>query len=174
MKRFKTIKPTVKVKYRYGDRTEVSHVDLVEGLTVGTEENENEVAIDCIEHHRSILYDNIDDTVDAVGISCFEAESDNSESEADNTVTVSSYQRKKERRCSAWERLRQNALRVATENEGAQFVKTRHCINCSSTDEAMYRCKECGPFSFFCENCAVELHKRSNVLHRVEILKVSH
>jgi hypothetical protein len=43
MKRFKTIKPTVKVKYRYGGRTEVSHVDLedeVGGLTHGREEND--------------------------------------------------------------------------------------------------------------------------------------
>ncbi len=61
---------------------------------------------------------------------------------------------------------------MATENEGAQFVKTHCFINCSSTDDAVYRCKECGPLSFFCRNCAFELHKRSNVLHRVEIEKV--
>jgi hypothetical protein len=168
MKRFKTIKPTVKVKYRYGGRTEVSHVNLedeVGDLTGGTGENDVN-----IEHQvRSISDLIVDHTGDTVNNSSGE-ESDNSDSDAENTV--SSYQRKKERRCSAWESLRQDALRVATENEGAQFVKTRCCINCSSTDDAVYRCKECGPFSFFCRNCAFELHKRSNVLHRVEIEKV--
>jgi hypothetical protein len=165
MKRFKTIKPTVKVKYRYGGRTEVSHVDLedeVGGLTHGREEND----INNEQQVRSIS-DLLDDTGDTVNNSSGE-ENDNSESKN----TVSSYQRKKERRCSAWECLRQDALRVATENEGAQFVKTRRCINCSSTDDAVYRCKECGPHSFFCINCAFELHKRTNILHWVEVEKV--
>ncbi len=81
------------MKYRYGGRTEVSRVDLedeVGDLTGGTGENNVN-----IEHQvRSISDLIVDHTGDIVNNSSGE-ESDNSDSEAENTV--SSYQRKKER-----------------------------------------------------------------------------
>ena len=70
----------------------------------------------------------------------------------DPDVTVSSYQRKKERRCLAWDGILQHVLRVAVESEGTRFCEHNLCCLC------------CGPSCFFCEGCAVTSHTNTNIL----------
>ena len=45
----------------------------------------------------------------------------------DPDANVSSYQRKKERRCLAWDGIRQHVLRVAVESEGTKFCEHNLC-----------------------------------------------
>ena len=116
MKRFKKVKPTVKVKYRYPDRTEVSYVKLsAEDLVFSAPEvNQAPDDINVLPSMTSSSEEVIDTNQefmddDIMNDCSLEGNSD------DPDVNVSSYQRKKERRCLAWDGIRQHVLRVAVE-----------------------------------------------------------
>ena len=162
MKRFKKVKPTVKVKYRYPDRTEVSYVKLsVEDLVFSSPEvNEAPDDINVLPSMSSsseeVMDTNQEMDDDIMNDCSLDGDSD------DPDANVSSYQRKKERRCLAWDGIRQHVLRVAVESEGTQFCEHNLCRICSSTN-AVCRCKDCGPSCFFCEECAVTSHTNTNI-----------
>ena len=79
-----------------------------------------------------------------------------------------SYDARQERSTEHWERIRDDIFKA--------FMKSSlppsnwKCVECGS--DGAIRCQSCGPFVFYCHECAVRLHKSTNIFHLLEIWKV--
>ena len=63
-----------------------------------------------------------------------------------------------------WEQLRQQILSVNT--ECSAMLPEQQCILCP--DPAEFRCRDCGPATFYCKSCCSLLHKKANFFHATE------
>lgn len=90
-------------------------------------------------------------------------------SDEPETSTTRHYQRL-QRAEDAWSKLRQPALATTFQKEGSFFTSNR-CHFCDS-EAGICRCLDCSATARFCESCAISMHSKINIFHRVEILKV--
>ena len=63
-----------------------------------------------------------------------------------------------------WERLREEFVKVRTECSAMPLGQT--CILCKTPAE--FRCQNCGPVAFYCHNCLILLHRKTNFFHVAE------
>jgi len=68
-----------------------------------------------------------------------------------------------------WERLRSQILSVHTESSA--MPQWQLCLLCPNTAE--FRCRECGPNSFYCKECLNLMHRRANFFHTPEQWEVN-
>ena len=73
------------------------------------------------------------------------------------------------RAIKSWKKIRPDLLRVAIETEA--LPENQHCVLCI-TEEASWRCLQCGPRVFFCVKCFEEAHSVTNIFHTGEIWEV--
>ena len=84
---------------------------------------------------------------------------------SESTVpSTDQYAQRKEKTASAWFDIRKQMLAVSL-----SLPFTCECCTCG--EKANCRCRDCGPLTFYCEECADHTHT-SLVFHRVEICKV--
>ena len=77
--------------------------------------------------------------------------------------------RRKQKAAEKWEELRGALTRTVIENEC--LPPDVPCYICGNED-IVVRCVECGPFNYYCECCATELHVKCFYHHCPEIWKV--
>lgn len=87
--------------------------------------------------------------------------------DSENTETF--HTRRKQRAADKWEKLRCIVTRTVVEKQC--LPPGVPCYICGKDDIAV-RCAECGPFHFYCERCATELHVKCFYHHCPEIWKV--
>ena len=63
-----------------------------------------------------------------------------------------------------WEKLRAKFVEVVTECSAMPLAQI--CLFCSTPAE--FRCKACGPFTFYCCNCLKVYHQKTNFFHVAE------
>ena len=97
------------------------------------------------------------------------AASDCAQSDDDEPSSTQHY-RRLQRADDAWAKLREGILTTTLENEGSLFGQTCHFCN---SEAGVCRCLDCGSTITFCEACAILKHSKFNILHHVEILRVS-
>ena len=78
------------------------------------------------------------------------------------------YARRKEKAANAWSDIRNQMLTVSVES--LCLPLTTVCCSCGNA--ANIRCCDCGPLTFYCEECVEDTHTSRLFLHRVEIYKV--
>ena len=79
-----------------------------------------------------------------------------------------SYNTRKERLTESWEKVRGDIFKAFTESSAPP--NNCKCYECGSIGEI--RCQSCGPFTFYCCECSIKVHKSVNVFHLLEIWKV--
>lgn len=86
----------------------------------------------------------------------------------DTSGCEQSYYARQERSVEYWERIRDDMFKAFMKSS----VPPSHwkCAECGS--DGAVRCQSCGPFVFYCCECAVRLHKSTNIFHLLEIWKV--
>ena len=83
---------------------------------------------------------------------------------------VTRHYQRMQRAEESWSKLRQGVLTTTFEKEGSFFSSNR-CHFCE-TDVGNCRCLDCSFNALFCESCAISMHSKVNIFHRVEILRV--
>ena len=66
---------------------------------------------------------------------------------------------------ASWSRMRLDLLRTVIESNC--MPHDQYCSKCFS-QQATYRCLQCGPKSYFCHNCFGEVHNTMNFFHTGE------
>ena len=114
-------------------------------------------------------------------------ENDNDDFEADPTCvididevisqaseTVSDYERRRIKEADRWKSLQDEV--VKTYLERSVMPPNQCCVKCCEDGkpevDAIMRCVDCGPWQFFCTDCAETLHRTRNQFHIVEVWKV--
>lgn len=69
-----------------------------------------------------------------------------------------------------WEQLRSRFLSAHTESSAMPCQQP--CLLCPEAAE--FRCQQCGPVCFYCKQCFILLHEKSNFFHTPEKWEVSH
>ena len=67
-----------------------------------------------------------------------------------------------------WRESIHSALKAVIEGESMQSDET--CSNCGAP--ANVRCRQCGPYAYFCSDCGISFHSRWNYHHYPELWKV--
>ena len=62
---------------------------------------------------------------------------------------------------SGWQKIQNNILETITEL--AAMPPGQTCLNCEKL--AIFRCQQCGPMGFFCQECFQAYHKYVNIFH---------
>ena len=70
---------------------------------------------------------------------------------------------------AAWEAIRSPLLNACVEINS--FPSNQLCTYCN-TNEARFRCHQCGPYTYFCFDCLKQNHTKTSVLHSPEESKV--
>lgn len=156
--------PEIQVNFHYEDgSTEVDVCDL-------SNVSEGDNNIHNVNETPSLQIPEIGDTDSSVSAEVADNEEVNSNisTNSENQI-LSSYYIKVKRKHTAWEKLRDEAIKTTFKVNGMFYGGK--CILCGDT--ALCRCKDCGPFVKYCEECAQQVHTEVNVFHRVEILKVN-
>ena len=71
---------------------------------------------------------------------------------------------------AAWNSLRQPMLEAVTESRAVP--EEQECTFCLEA-RAKFRCVQCGPYCYYCDQCLAKLHLHSNIFHVPEQWKVS-
>ena len=147
-RRRKKFKPNISVAIHHDDgHTEVERVDLIPTL------QQHDVQIELQTDNEQFMPE-LDDA-------------ERSE-EGDINETTSLYYQKVEKKQRAWEELRCEALRKIFQFAGQ---KSCLCVSCGKED-ASFRCQDCAHAAMFCEECVLNMHRRVNLYHNVEVLRV--
>ena len=94
----------------------------------------------------------------------FEEESD------EEGESLSSHNKRKFRLLSSWRKEREYLIKAY--RKSSHVPHTAFCCNCLS-ENPEFRCKDCGPYSFFCSKCLVEVHDTKNYFHSPEKWQVN-
>ena len=105
---------------------------------------------------QSSHYSAIEEAEDDRFFDDFEEEPDE---EARNFI---SHGKRKLKLLSSWRKERESMIKAHRNSYCISPVA--HCIGCSS-ENPEFRCKDCGPYSFFCLKCLIETHKQQNFFH---------
>ena len=114
-------------------------------------------------------------------------ENDNDDFEADPTCvididevisqaseTVSDYERRRIKEADRWKSLQDEVVKTYVER--SVMPPNQCCVKCCEDGkpevDAIMRCVHCGPWQFFCTDCAETLHRTRNQFHIVEVWKV--
>ena len=82
----------------------------------------------------------------------------------------SSYTKRKQKAAERWECLRNVALDTVITSMGEPQM---NCAACKDS-AGIVMCFQCGPLSYYCENCAIEIHQNMLFHHCMEIWQVSY
>ena len=85
-------------------------------------------------------------------------------SEDSNLIEPTAYEVESKASASAWAMIR-NGILVAVTETSAMPIGMK-CLLCQSM--ASYRCQQCGPLVFFCEECSKKSHNITNLFHVLE------
>ena len=81
------------------------------------------------------------------------------------------HSRRKLKLLSSWRKERESMIKIHRNSYYCISPVTR-CFRCSS-ENPEFRCKDCGPYSFFCLKCLIETHEEQNVFHFPEKWQVN-
>ena len=95
---------------------------------------------------------------------------DHSDVSDEPETSISRHYQRLQRAEDAWSKLRQPALTTTFQKE-VSFFNSNRCHFCDS-EAGICRCLDCSATARFCESCAISMHTKINIFHRVEILKV--
>ena len=87
------------------------------------------------------------------------------EEESEEGESLSSHNKRKLRLLSSWRKEREYLIRAYRKSN--HVPHTAVCCSCLS-DNPEFRCKDCGPYSFFCCKCLVQVHNTKNYFHSPE------
>ena len=85
-------------------------------------------------------------------------------SEDANLIEPTAYEVESKAYTAAWATIRDGILVAITESSAMPIGM--QCSSCKST--ASYRCQQCGPLVFFCEECIKKSHSITNLFHVLE------
>jgi hypothetical protein len=86
-------------------------------------------------------------------------------SDEEEETSLSSHNKRKLRLLSSWREGRESMIK--TYRKSINIPRTAFCCHCLSRNPE-FRCKDCGPYTFFCLDCLVEIHGTKNYFHSPE------
>ena len=87
----------------------------------------------------------------------------------DDLVEPSHHELQSKASIKGWEKLRSNILSAYTTI--CAMPQGQLCLICPNPAE--YRCRECGPVSYYCKECLYLLHEKANLFHTPEQWEVN-
>lgn len=78
-----------------------------------------------------------------------------------DVIEVTSHELESKANAAGWAGVRRGMLTAVT--EAAAMPLSQGCLNCDLS--ALFRCQQCGPLGFFCEECFLKCHSSVNIFH---------